>query len=85
MSEVTRRSSTTARSAASFLSATQRRLQQAIDEALRTPWDRQSIRAYAESNSWERRIQPLIDSYHQLLSRGRKQHAQARAEIGNAG
>ena len=61
-----------------------RRLQEAIDEALRTPWDRQSIRAYAESNSWDRRIQPLVDAYHELLSRGRDEHAQARAEIGNA-
>ena len=60
-----------------------RRLQEAIDEALRIPWDRPSIRAYAESNSWDQRIQPLIDSYHQLLSRGRDGHAQARAEIGN--
>ena len=61
-----------------------RRLQEAIDEALHTPWDRQSIRAYAESNSWDRRIQPLVDAYQELLSRGRDEHAQARAEIGNA-
>ena len=62
-----------------------RRLQEAIDEALRTPWDRQLIRAYAESNSWDRRIKPLVDAYHQLLSRGRNEHAQALAETGNAG
>jgi glycosyltransferase involved in cell wall biosynthesis len=63
----------------------QQRLQEAIHEALRTPWDRQSIRAYAESNSWDRRMQPLLDAYHQLLARGRKEHAQTRAEISNAG
>lgn len=52
-----------------------RRLQEAIDEALRTPWNRASIRAYAESNSWDQRIQPLTDSYHELLSRSRDEHA----------
>ena len=63
-----------------------RRLQQAIGEALRTRWDRESIRAYAESNSWDQRMKPLIDSYRQLLSRGRKEkHGQARAEIDHAG
>jgi teichuronic acid biosynthesis glycosyltransferase TuaC len=52
------------------------RLQQAIDEAIGTPWDRASIRAYAESNSWERRMQPLLDAHHQLLSGGRNnEHA----------
>ena len=61
------------------------RLQEAIHEALCTPWDRQLIRAYAESNSWDRRIKPLLDAYHQLLSRGRKEHAHALAETGNAG
>ena len=60
------------------------RLREAIDEALRTPWDRASIRAYAESNSWDRRVQPLIDLYHQLLSRGRSERAQSRMEMGNA-
>ena len=63
----------------------QQRLQEAIHEALCTPWDRQSIRAYAESNSWDRRMQPLLDAYHQLLARGRKERAQALAEIGDAG
>ncbi len=58
-------------------------LQETIDEALRTPWDRASIRAYAESNSWDRRMRPLIDSYHQLLSRGRYDH-EARAEVSDA-
>ena len=60
------------------------RLQEAIHEALCTPWDRQLIRSYAESNSWDRRMQPLIDTYHQLLSRGRGEHVPRHAEIGNA-
>ena len=61
------------------------RLQEAIHEALSTPWDRQSIRAYAQSNSWDCRMQPLLDAYQQLLSRGRKEQAYALAETGNAG
>ena len=60
------------------------RLRGAIDEALKTSWDRALIRAYAESNSWDRRMQPLIDAYHQLLSRDRKQQAGTRAEMGHA-
>ena len=62
----------------------QQRLQEAIHEALCTPWDRQLIRAYAESNSWDRRMQPLIDAYHQLLSRVHAEHVRRHAEIGNA-
>ena len=31
----------------------------AIDQALRTPWDRAHIRAYAEANTWDRRIDQL--------------------------
>ena len=60
-------------------------LQKAISEALTTPWDCLLIRAYAESNSWDRRIPLLIDAYQQLLSRGRNEPARACAEIGNAG
>ena len=45
-----------------------RRLQEAIEEALQTPWDRGSIRAHAEANSWDRRVQPLIDAYQRLLA-----------------
>lgn len=60
------------------------RLRGAIDEALKTSWDRAAIRAYAESNSWDRRMQPLIDAYHQLLSRDRKQQAGTRAKMGHA-
>ena len=57
-----------------------RRLQEAIDEALRTPWDRASIRSYAESNSWDRRMPPLMDAYHQLLARSRQERVQTRVE-----
>lgn len=60
-------------------------LQQAIDEALRMTWDRASIRAYAESNSWDQRMQPLLDAYQQLLLHGRTARSPARAEIGHAG
>ncbi len=60
-------------------------LQQAIDDALRTPWDRESIRAYAESNSWDRRMQPLIDAYRQLLLSGRTEREHASTEVGHAG
>jgi len=57
-----------------------RRLQEAIDEALRTPWDRASIRAYAERNSWDRRMQPLINSYYELLSSRAGERAQTRVK-----
>lgn len=59
-------------------------LQRAIDEALRTRWDHEAIRAYAESNSWDRRMQPLIDAYQQLLSRNPKAHRPATSEVGHA-
>ena len=61
------------------------RLQAAIDEALRTKWDRAAIRAYAEANSWDHRMQSLTDTYHELLARGLEDHAQPQTEIGNAG
>ncbi|MDQ3189314.1 MAG: glycosyltransferase [Pseudomonadota bacterium] len=60
-----------------------RRLQEAISEALRITWDRQTIRAYAESNSWDARMQPLINSYQQVLLRTRTKHAHTHAEIHN--
>lgn len=34
-------------------------LEAAIDQALRTPWDRARIRTYAEANTWDRRIEVL--------------------------
>ena len=60
-----------------------RRLQEAIDEALRISWDRALIRAYAEANSWDRRMPPLIDAYHRLLSAGYAQPAPAPVETGS--
>ncbi|MGZ8994241.1 MAG: glycosyltransferase, partial [Burkholderiaceae bacterium] len=59
-------------------------LQEAIDDALRTSWDGAAIRSYAESNSWERRMPPLIDAYHQLLTRSQHDRAQTRVETLNA-
>jgi teichuronic acid biosynthesis glycosyltransferase TuaC len=61
-----------------------RRLQEAIHEALRTPWDRARIRAYAESNSWDQRMQALLDWYQQLLSCRLGEHAQTRVDTLNA-
>lgn len=61
-----------------------RLLQEAIDQALRATWDRRSIRAYAESNSWEQRIPPLINVYRQLLPSASTQHAVERAEVRDA-
>ena len=61
-----------------------KRLSEAIDEALRTSWDRPSIRAYAESNSWDRRMQPLIDAYHQLLVDGTKVEGRPLVESSDA-
>ncbi len=61
-----------------------KRLSEAIDEALRTSWDRPSIRAYAESNSWDRRMQPLLDAYHQLLADGAKVDDRALVESSDA-
>lgn len=60
-------------------------LQRMIDEALRTRWDRDSIRAYAESNSWESRMQPLIDAYRQLLSDRRIERPPTLTKAGHAG
>ena len=60
-----------------------RRLQEAISEALRITWDRQTIRAYAESNSWDARMPPLISLYQRVLQRARTEHAHTHAEIHN--
>jgi glycosyltransferase involved in cell wall biosynthesis len=34
-------------------------LEAAIDQALHTPWDRAHLRAYAEANTWDRRVDHL--------------------------
>ena len=83
MLEVTRRLSTDRSLGCLVPFGNTRRLQEAIDEALRTPWDRTSIRAYAEANSWDRRVQPLIDSYHGLLLAGRTQPVRVHVETGS--
>jgi teichuronic acid biosynthesis glycosyltransferase TuaC len=41
-------------------------LQAAIGRALHTPWDAARIRAYAEANTWDRRIDQLEREFHHL-------------------
>jgi glycosyltransferase involved in cell wall biosynthesis len=41
-------------------------LEAALDAALRTPWDRAHIRAYAEANTWDRRIEQLEREFRGL-------------------
>jgi teichuronic acid biosynthesis glycosyltransferase TuaC len=41
-------------------------LRSAIDRALREPWDRGRIRAYAEANTWDRRIDQLEREFQHL-------------------
>lgn len=60
------------------------RLRQAIGDALGASWDRARIRAYAQSNSWDQRMQPLIETYQRALQRYRIEHQPARAEVGHA-
>lgn len=43
-------------------------LEAAIDAALRTPWDRPRIRAYAEANTWDRRIDVLEREFKALTT-----------------
>jgi glycosyltransferase involved in cell wall biosynthesis len=40
----------------------------AIDRALRFPWERSVIRAYAAENAWERRIPLLLEVFDAVLS-----------------
>ena len=42
-------------------------LEAAIDAALRTPWNRAHIRAYAEANTWDRRIDVLEREFASLV------------------
>lgn len=46
------------------------RLQAAIDDALRHPWDRAALRAYAEANTWDRRIDVLEHEFRALAGHG---------------
>ena len=45
-------------------------LKQAIDAALRAPWDAAAIRAYAQRNTWGPRVQVLVDEFRALHARG---------------
>lgn len=47
-------------------------LEAALDRALARGWDRNAIRAYAESNSWDSRIPPLLEAFDRLLALGRR-------------
>jgi glycosyltransferase involved in cell wall biosynthesis len=40
----------------------------AVDEALTRSWDRQTIRAYAEANSWDTRVGMLISLFQHLVA-----------------
>ena len=53
-------------------------LEAAVDAALHTPWDRVRIRAYAEANTWDRRIDVLEREFAALAPGAR---AQARVAI----
>ncbi len=45
------------------------RLEEAIDRALSVSWDAKAIRAYAELNDWERRIEVLADEFNAIQPR----------------
>jgi glycosyltransferase involved in cell wall biosynthesis len=44
-------------------------LQQAIEQALTATWDAAAIRAYAERNTWEQRVEVLVDEFTGLHAR----------------
>jgi len=52
-------------------------LSRAIDDALRTDWDRAAIRRHAERNDWQQRVSTLLDEFRRLApgsnGRGRGQ------------
>jgi teichuronic acid biosynthesis glycosyltransferase TuaC len=41
----------------------------ALDRALRRGWDGQAIRAYAQANSWDTRVEALTGLFRKTLSR----------------
>lgn len=43
-------------------------LTQALDEALARKWDRDVIRAYAASNTWDRRVAVLVEEFHAIAA-----------------
>lgn len=52
-------------------------LQQALAQALQHPWDRAQIRAYAEANIWDRRIDDLEAEFLALVPTAMHQQADA--------
>jgi glycosyltransferase involved in cell wall biosynthesis len=44
-------------------------LQMAIDQALAKTWDRPGLRAYAEANTWDRRVEALEAEFRHLASK----------------
>jgi glycosyltransferase involved in cell wall biosynthesis len=42
-------------------------LRDAIDQALATPWDRAEIRRYAAENTWDRRIDVLLQTFEAVF------------------
>jgi glycosyltransferase involved in cell wall biosynthesis len=45
-------------------------LRQALARALSKDWDRQAIRAYAESNGWDARVAVLVEEFRQIVNCG---------------
>lgn len=43
------------------------RLEAALDDALRRPWDRAAILAYAQAHQWDRKIESLVRAFETLL------------------
>ncbi len=43
-------------------------LQHAIEQALSASWDVAAIRAYAERNTWEQRVEVLVDEFARLYA-----------------
>lgn len=41
----------------------------ALNDALARSWDRQAIRAYAEANSWDDRVQRLVKAFQSLVQK----------------
>jgi teichuronic acid biosynthesis glycosyltransferase TuaC len=40
----------------------------ALDAALRQPWDREAIMAYARENTWDRRVAQLERAFHDIAA-----------------
>ncbi len=45
---------------------------EAIAAALARSWDRQAIIAYAQSNTWDKRVKTLIDEFNAMMVRGKR-------------